>query len=430
MKDINEILNCVGNFNLSISKQEIALVGILTKCDTNIILRCASDNKALCTAKLNIPFQVFGIAGGKKLTLLDCHIKSTTGYYGSEQTLYVIEPSEIIIGRYSNEEIKVTSISSTMKELNRMFGETFQINYAFSRENPTVLEYKFPEEIMAKENEGQLFIHHSFEASRSFDKAKFLAKPYIEFKFKYPTEIHKAVQKIACVRNLLSFFADSYLPLGDLSFSDSQSRTEEGENYCALYLNYIDEGEPQDGPFFINDDALQNNFQTIWYEWLMFNEESKHIVSLFYEVISDHSRRINRFLNLCQCLEVYSKRYRNADAQETRNKYPADKHKQKVVRLRDRLEDLFLFVNQFLCLPAYKINGLAQTISNARNFFTHYDPKLSEPTFDCMAAASIFLHFVLLLIVYHRLGIEDKYIMGCKDRIPYKSMDKIIEEIK
>lgn len=144
-------------------------------------------------------------------------------------------------------------------------------------------------------------------------------------------------------------------------------------------------------------------------------------------MITNHSLKTNRFLNLCQCLETYSCCYRNDEAKKV---WKNDPNKTKYVTLKHRIEDLLVELSPYLDVKRDRCSILAETISNARNYYTHYDKKRSTPTFECISASSELLHFVLLLLVYSVLGIPQNVINDCKKRTPYKNMSYYISEIK
>lgn len=433
MKNIDELLNYLGTFEITLHEQNIKLIGCLSKRNTNIVLECQSDGDSMRKMIAdNDQHQICGSIVGTDVTLLECYI--TAGNFvglDHEIGMLTITPSEIVLGRYTSEEVRVNSISSCMVDLNKMFvGKALRTHMGISEGTPSLLDYTFPKNISAKDKDGEICIYRGFEVHDGRDAIEFRIKPVIEFRFNVPTEIHKAMAKISSVRNLLAFFADYYLPLGELSFGDDITEADHGIGYCdcALVLNYVEDIKTPDYPFLICTNAFESSFQDIWDKWQVFTTENKYIAALFYEMISDHSRRTNRFLNLCQCLETYSKHFRAPEAEAIRNKYTSARKAK--VTLKHRLEDLFLHVNRYLLLEEDKCIELADTISKARNFFTHYGKGDKEPSFDCIAYANVFLHFTLLLVIYNMLGIDDHFILDCKSRIMYKRMNEYIEKIK
>ena len=236
--------------------------------------------------------------------------------------------------------------------------------------------------------------------------------------------ISDAVCKVASVRNLFSFFSDYYLPLGELTFTDQKDNDVDD---CQLYQNYEEEISIPNKPFLIRTEAFQNSFQLVWDNWQSFYGDNKHIAELFYEMITNHSLKTNRFLNICQCLETYSCCYRNEEAKKVRANDP---NKTKSITLKHRIEDLLIEASPYLGITKDHCSTLADTISNARNYYTHYDKKRTKPTFACISASSELLHFVLLLVIYSLLGIPQNAIRECNKHTPYKNMNYYIGEIK
>lgn len=431
MRDINNLLGCIGDFYIPFQGNDIHVIGTLTRYDENISLECRTDQGGTVLFESKGYHQIYGNIAGTDVTLLGSHI-SRMRLCGTNisQTILTITPSAIVLGRSSKEKIK--AISSNMKDFNQMFADSaLTSNILFTRENPSLVQFAFPENITATDNDGELTIKRSFDLSQRHDGIEIQITPHINFTFNTPVEIKEALSKIYSVRDLFAFFANHYLPINSLSFSDDKSSNESDDCLdCEIILNSVEDIKTPDSPFLINAHAFEGSFQNIWNNWLLFNKENKHISTLFFEVISNHSTRTNRFLNLCQCLEVYSNHHRNNQAKLIRDKHTPPNTKKSKITLSHRLEDLFLYTNEYLMLEENKCIELATTIGNSRNFFTHYNEKrYNEPSFDCIACSCRFLHFVLLLIIYKALGIPDDYILACKERIPFKNMELFISNI-
>lgn len=434
MNNIDDILNFIGDFDVSFQDRDIHLIGCLTRRDLNVVLECRANKETSELFHSNNQLQIYGSIAETDVTLLGCQV-SGGRYVGIDTScgMLTITPSEIVIGRSTKEEVKVRAISSPMKELNKMLiGKVFETNWAMTKENPSILQFTFPDNISATDEDGKLSIQRAFTLSNGKDKVEIQITPHVHFDFSSPVEMHKAVAKLASVRNLFSFFADYYLPLDGFRFADTETPKENGSDYCDcdLILNFVEDIKTPTNPFLVCSNAFEGSFQAIWNKWELFDNNNGHISTLFFEMICNHSTRTNRFLNLCQCLEIYSNHCRNTEAKIVRDKYTADGDKKGKVTLKHRFEDLFLYLNQYFLLQEDRCIELATTISNARNFFTHYNEKrYSEPSFDCIEYSCEFLHFVLLLIVYKTLGISDKYILDCKKQRTYKNMDFFISKI-
>jgi len=423
---IDELLNFLGDFTASFQGKEIKVSGILRKQERNIVLECRAtpDTRFLFTSLDE--FQVYGTVAGTKVTLLECYV-SNAKLIGVDydEGKFILTPFEIVVGRSTKEQLTATRITASIKELNWMFStRALKRNVSFSKENPSVLDYTFPNPIIAQDADGKIRIERSISISNENEAYSFQVIPYIGFSFNSPVLISDAVCKVASVRNLFSFFSDYYLPLGELNFTDQK---ENDVDDCELYQNYEEEISIPNKPFLIRTEAFQNSFQSIWDNWQSFYGKNKNIAELFYEMITNHSLKTNRFLNTCQCLETYSCCYRNEEAKKVR---VSDPNKTKGVTLKHRIEDLLIEASPYLGITRDQCSTLADTISNARNYYTHYDKKRTKPTFECISASNELLHFILLLVVYSLLGIPENAINECKKYTPYKNMTYYIDEIK
>lgn len=417
MDELNDILNRIGDFYFHADEEELALTGTLNRVNSEIILEARTARENLKHINQCGTFQIWGTIGGTKVTLLDSLVTVHLSFDSSTDYENVsAEPTEIIIGRCYVGDINVTEISATISAMNYMFSEElFEENICFSKENPSVLSFAYPPDIMACDPDGEIHISRSFQHKWSKDKIEYEFLPSVEYTFSKPIKIRNAISKIASARNLLSFFADYYLPLENISFADEQTAKVEGFAGlcdCQLYLNYTEDIEIPQRPFLIMTSKYSENFSTIWRNWLKFYNDNIYITTLFCEIISNHSTRINRFLNLTQSIELYSNYYREAEAKSVAQ---ADGCNKNNFPLKYRLEDIWEFLNDCLDIPSEKKKQLAVAISKDRNFFTHYNKqRYEEPSVQEVLAANRFLKFVLLSIVYKTIGISIDAIKDCR----------------
>lgn len=470
LKNIDDILNFIGDFEVSFQGRDIHLIGCLTKRNDNIVLECRANEDHAELFHSSNELQIYGSIACVDVTLLRSHVDSARYIgIGNDCGMLTITPTEIVIGRKVKTEVKVSVISSHMKDLNKMLtGRAFETNYDLTKDNPSMFWFAFPEAITVVDNNGKLSVGRKFDMSNGRDGVEIQVIPYVNFIFSTPVEIHEAMSKIASVRNLFSFFADYYLPLNDFTFGDYATLKEYGDDYCdcKLILNYNENIKTSDKPFLLCSNAFEGSFQQIWDKWQIFYKESEPISALFFEMICNRSTRNNRFLNLCQCLEVFSTHYRNEESRLVREKYPPVPERpsaalrewltltspliiqtfgisdneaesfltllqkqhpfvieRKPVTLKHRLEDLFLYLNQYLLLPEEKCIELADTISKTRNYFTHYGKGRKEPSFECITSASRFLHLVLLLTIYDWLGVPKDSIVERIKHTHYRNID-------
>ena len=235
---------------------------------------------------------------------------------------------------------------------------------------------------------------------------------------------------MASVRNLFSFFANGYIPLQNLIFSDEQSL--QGE-FCdnAIYLNSTNEVEPSKEAFLITTDDFSDNFNEVWTKWCEFYSK-KYIPTLFYEFICNKNLRINRFLNFAQAIEIFSNHYRNKEAKTLAINNGWNIKTNQPLPLRFRLEEIITFLYAFFCLSTEEISRLAQILSNARNFFTHYNEKNGNyiiPSVQELSAAGRVLHFMLLALVYRAVSLDDSAIKKAISRFSYGTVLNDIQTV-
>lgn len=473
LEEIKDILNNFGSFSVLFHGAEIRLSGYLLYREGDVVLECDMNEKLKDFIGNHDYHQVCGQIAGRSVTLLNCYIiqrfRFGTDYSKGK---FVLSPDRIVIGKAQHEEFKVAKISTTLVPLNYMFSSwAFEECIGFKKDKPALVEYTFPEPVVAYDADGKLTIQRSLSCQTSRQEFTVTSIPMIEFIFNSPTEVNTAIAKLASVRNLFAYFADYYLPIGDLSFNEHFD-DEKGTDYL-IYCNFEEDTKPKEKPFLITSSMFENQFQSIWNRWQTFYKESKQITALFYEMVCYRSTRTNRFLNLCQCLEVFSDRYRSEESKMVREKYAPTTEKnsaafmnwittisplvvqtfnlsedkaeefldlaknqhpfiteKKIVTLKHRLEDLFLYLNKYLLLSEEKCIELADTISKARNYFTHYSKDRKEPSFECITCANEFLHFILLLVVYDWLGISKEAIIECTKRTYYGNMDLTAIKLK
>lgn len=431
MRELKDLLNQIGDFHFQNGKDRIDFIGTLVKKNNSVIIQTRIEKKNLDYMEQKTLFQIWGEIRGINVTLLDNYIISTSYHINSDYVEISADPSEIVIGRGYVSDIFVTNISASIGEMNHMFSDrVFNENVSFTKENPTVLSFAYPEDIEAMDTDGILRLYRRFSHDWSRHGIEYRYLPYISYAFSKPTRIRDAIAKIACARNLLSFFADYYLPLDNLIFSDEQ--TDDAKNFsgycdCQLYLNHKEDIEVSEKPFLIMTDKFSKNFSEVWIKWLKFYADSIYIPTLFYEIICNRSTRINRFLNLTQAIELYSVHYRDEIAKGIAQ---ADGCKKKQLPLKYRIEDVLTQINGILEISKERRSFLARAISNDRNFFTHYNEKrYTEPSFEEISAANRVLRYVLLSIVYKIVGIRDDYIKECKNRLDYSTFERDVSVI-
>lgn len=429
MENIESILNSVGHFSCYISGMKVSFRGVLSGTLNNIVLQCEMKLDSYRKIPDYSTLNIWGSVNEIPVSLLEVYLKSGTSTYKSKYISLTFSPSQIVIGQSFPSEPLVSQMSMTILALNYMFSSSpLQPVHDASKIELSIA----PPAIMeADDNYGHLRIYQTFSEKWNWDETCYKILPVIEYQFNQPLNLMDALSKIATVRNLFTFFANYYLPLENISFASTKSKKEEYPtlNDCALYLNGNDDISTPHEPFLIMTNTFSEEFQTIWEKWLHLYEEAIYIPTLFYEIICNRSTRVNLFLNLSQSIEVYSKRYREKDAEKVAKiREKTRPSKTPPVHMNHRYEDILLLLNTSLEIDENKIPIIADTLADMRNFFTHYDDKkYMEPSIQEMLAACHVLEFVLLAIVYHDVGISSADISAARKRVQFQRFDEFVE---
>lgn len=432
MHSISEIVDRIGDFCFSVESQVFEITGVLENSNGRIRLNARVNEEIIRKVKYDNEYQIWGNVSGKDITLFGCyfayecrHVKDTV--YGTLLTV----PNEIVIGRSCSGDINVVKISAAISALNYMLPRMpFKQTVTPSKKTMTIESVLSREEMAAQDKYGKVVFKAGLSYSDSWEKVECISVPSVEYHFIKPTSMSEAIAKIASVRNLFSFFSDHYLPLENVEFADEDTkRLESGDVLCdcCIYMNDIENTDLLRAPFPIGTRCFSHNFNQVWNNWLRFYNKSKFIPALFYEIICNRSTYINCFLNLSQAIEVYSSYYRekNARVVAIRNRCKRD-----LIPLRYRMEDIMRYVNEYLEISSDRITNLAKKISDFRNFYTHYNrEKYQEPSFQEISSANVLLRYILLVIVYKTVGIEQQYISECRRRSEYKHLKEDISII-
>lgn len=430
MGELKGILEKIGDFHCSIFSEEVTFPGILKNEDDEIYLQGKVSIDQCRKIDYYKPFQVWATIDGTPVTLMNAYCVSGSHTWGENYKTLTFSPSEIVIGRATSSEIIITQILTCIPSLNNMFSSPPLIVKIPSKERPSVLDDTYPQEILADDKYGHLRIYQSYRHKWDQNEVTFQIKPIIEYQFYQPIEAMSAVGRIAAVRNLFAFFANYYLPIKAFSFADEQSRKIDGITFedCILILNHKDEIPVLQEHFLITTSEFAETFPDIWEKWLSLYEQTKYIPTLFYEIICNRSTGINRFLNLTQAIEIYSRKYREKEAKEITNmQIPYKRRKQIPAYLRYRFEDIFSLLKKCIGISEDKICQISKALADMRNFFTHYGKRQVEPSYQELLAAVHILEFIMLAIIYQAIGIPEHHIKTCRKRVQFQRYDEFVE---
>lgn len=419
MIEINEILNKPGQLKCFANNRETEVTGNLFIEENNYLLYInisSVDYNLFCNAHV---VHLCGQIAGRDFTIPNGYVK-TRAYCGGCWGITII-PDQIVLGICIQEELKVDKISAQITALNPMFASTPARMAVPSQENSALINLVAVQPIQAEDEEMKISCTRTVGFSESVSGIEIPFVVLLECSLKHSVSLETALAKIASVRNLFSFFGDRYIPLDNIEISIGNDENVYNEKKYTVVLNYGENIKETNRPFFIGSDLLTDNFHSIWTNWAKLYKQSKNIAALFYEIICERSRGINYFLNLSQAIELYSQHYRE---EKVRNIAERDNFKGNNLPLKYRYEDLFTLYADILNIEAVDIPIAVQNLSNARNYFTHYnDARYMEPSNNFITYASIFLRFLLLCIVYDLVGISRENIIHHLQGDIYSALD-------
>lgn len=420
---INDIVNVIIEFRL---EDESSFVGICMLEKNNIFLngKVSEEQYKL----LQDDSEIRGSFGQYKITILNYYIKETRYSYDENYYEVIIFPDEVIIGKKYFENTIVKKVEMDIEKLNYFSVELpLAINPNFSKNNPSVVNFKYPNSVKYDNDEYHFELCYSF--SHNISRAGIWLEniPIIELEFKGSIEIEETIKKLAMIRMLFTFLADYYIPFGKINFYD-----DENERYL-YYMNYIDEIDVGFNFFIINFQMIHSYFNDILEKWSAFYQRNTCIAELFYEIISNRSIGINQFLNLTQAIEVYSTRYRNLEVKSVYENFKKKDHESnKKCALFHRIYDILSLFNYIFNFSIEEIEKIAKLISNIRNYYTHYNKnKAVCIEYKDIYTLSRYMRLILLSIVYREIGIGEDIICKAMNTGKYREIKtNIIKIIK
>lgn len=428
MHDIREYLNIVGNFFYEAEGVKYEFLGTLVESgdETNdVILRArikATDIRAYDKTSLNL----YGTINNQKFSLLNSHFNSYTGILEADYINAIAVLDQIVIGAYYVETMCIQGVSTNISSL----------NYFYMQHIPRFCERRIDDEFLANNppltadtKYGKVLLQPRLSGESTFHQLTLKSVPTMAYSFYEPKSLASAIRHIAALRNLFSFFADGYITFDTLVYTgDTDTIPELSCDNATVHLTHGDSIQEVNAPFLLTYNSIKNDFQTIVEKWLDFYENSIYIPTLFFEIITNRSRGVNQFLNLAQAIEIYSTYFRNDEAKAIRNADPEANKKREPI-LKHRLTDVFSFLQDILEINDVEREGLAQEISNSRNFYTHYNKSRDEPSYRTVSRMTVLLRFVVLALVYKHIGVNDQAILSCKRKSIYSTMDESIRII-
>ena len=425
MTNIGQILNMTAELRC-VEHKEFVVVGILVERDGDIIFAGTSFTSQPHELPRQETVSFVGKVGGHPVTLRGAHMQRISASYsidGSPSIDCEIRIGSIIIGKKYEETAMVSRIQCEFDSL-KLFGLGMPLKVNFEHYKPLV-EYVPQQEIKAVDKDGVVQILQTTEIQCGINQVNLKVHHYVEYAFLEQKELMDAVKYIACFRVLLTFLSNCYIEMEDFEFYEKK---DDISGYTLKLLH--SEKMINEDLFLILASDVVNGFQEIWTQWRDFYENNYAVAELFYEIICNRSTYFNEFLNLCQAMEVYSSRSRENEAYAIYQSAKLNGENSKGIKFAHRLKDLFSVTNDFFDLSETQMDCIARNLAAMRNYYTHYnESKYRKPDIQEVFSASGIIRFLLLIIVYKRVGISPNAIREIRSRVVAQRVDEDLKTI-
>lgn len=409
MKKIHELVDIISDFKCEISGVVIGVMGVLSKVDDRYILTARIKNEEFELFKCSPVVTIWGEISCSPVSFYDTYMMRGSRTLGDDYYHVIFDPAQIVIGKSCPNEPNVARITMASSALNWMLDSfPLQTTAKITKENPAIINYTYPDRLECNDKYGMLSVYSTFTESFCRNEYRLPVKTVVGYQFNSTMPMMDAVGKIAAARNLFAFFANHFLPMENIIFYEDLDEHAQG---CVLHLNHNENVKVMDDSFVITTGDFAENFEELWNKWIDFYEAS-NIPTLFYEIVCNRSTRINRFLNLMQALEIFTRKYMREKVQTLANKREQCKNGGNAnPHLNHRIEAIFSEIDCTSIMEESEVPIIAKALSDMRNYYTHYDDeKFVQPSDVEVISAIHILEYVLLAVVYSYLGIRDEKI--------------------
>lgn len=411
-----DILDLFGDFWFP-GKRGKKFVGKIVRDGNNMVLEAYISWALIKDTNLSPVPIINGIVNGIKVNLVSAYCIHSVDISSSKKCNVIFSPNEIILGQhYSDSDVLITKLEAKYTDL-----ENWLMRCAFepsSAQDGSLAKMLYQDKISISDDACEINVVFSFENKyTTVKKVEICNWTYMAFDFNEPVCLAVAQRKAFSFRNLLNFFAGEYLDCYNIKFWDSKG------SECCYILNFQDPiRRLRELPYPITYSQIESDIQRIWTLWTQFETEQAPILSLYFEVISNHSRWSNQFLNLVQALEILSCRLRDKSAKAL---YEAEKQPDKEypdnTPLYFRLKDLFLSIKHILSFEECDVNLIATRVADTRNYYTHYSKSKKKKSFDIQSLNDVnrFLRSILIALVLKQIGVPESVIHKNLPYFPY-----------
>lgn len=413
-----DIVNALGEFWFPENKRR-KFVGKLIQKDGNIVLETYIARALIKDTEI-IPSPIInGTVNGVNVTLASACCISSVGEFSSKKCNATFLPNEVIIGQhYKDSNILVTKVEAQYTDI-----ENWLMRCPFAQGDPqeeTLARITPQNPIVILDDIGKVSVECMLEEKyTTVKRVEINNRSHVLFQFDVPVSLTEAQKKVFSFRNLLTYFAGENLDCYNIYFWDHNGVE------CIYALNFQESiTRLRQLPYPITYSLIEPDFQEIWTQWMKFETAQAPICNLYFEVISNHSRWSNQFLNLAQALEIFSCRLRDESAKDL---YAEEKQANPDKEYPDntpfyfRLKDIFCFMQSILAIGESDIYLIATKIADTRNYYTHYSEQKEKKAIpiQLLSGTNRFLQTTLTALVLRQIGVSESIIKSQLSSFPY-----------
>lgn len=336
---------------------------------------------------------IHGSTENISIVLEDCFISKQNSFYNED-------PKSTIIANYAflnlppkkTTPIKLKSIRFTIEGIIGWMNLTgFQKTE--TKKQAITVQYNEPEKISLETGKDFKFhIITTAEYEITFQKALINNTNYLEIEYTQEEELEKFINEIYKITHLVGFSLNETVSIKDVHSIEDTVKTK-------IYYNSLpfNKKNPNISPLKTLFTFNKKKHKSLIKNWLKLYDEIDSVMHLYFSFTTGAQRHLeHKFLVLSQALESYHQKKHDitilnrnefkqlrehliSTIEEHCPKDHVDLFKNKIgslngVTLRHRLQDL-LERSKLLKDREHKIEDIAKSISDTRNYLTHHDPK-------------------------------------------------------
>lgn len=388
------------------------------------------------------------LEGGENVTLFECNCLSLLYPWAGTQSVE-LNAKTVVSGAFlkNSAEVAIEGMQVDFTVLGEWM-DTYGHTTGYDENSDThSLLYKAPEDIQFAINE-QINAAFIFRMFREIKEAKvaFRQENLLSLKFLSPVSYDDALECEWRVQRFLTVAVWQQLNIISLSIRIKTSEATEysdGYKWCRVFFRQSTYGLAEEGnkTYFLRFLVVRPVIEPMLQSWFKLEELTEPVISLLIANIGRGDGFIqNNFLNLVQAVEAFHRHIKqNTDQLKAEHTVKMDRILEQVrdasdkrwlseklafafePSLRRRLKELFqehcsvIFYNNDVSNKS--IVWVIETITDKRNYYTHYGKKISVTDADFMRLIVLteLLKLLLAVMIFRELGMDKEVL---RERIP------------